>query len=295
MVGITTGSLLGARKGIAQKAAQKPIKIGLFGAISGPAAETGIGSLNGVALWAERMNQEGGLLGRQIELTNRDSEGKPELGAKFAREYAADEYDFIFQYGPSSEAFAVSAVSKEIKKPVFSNCNTTEYTADPKVRSPYCFRTANNTLFDAIAFGEYAGKLSKELGLNRWYTVAADYVFGRDSIKSWTEQLMKRNPQVQIVGQGWPKLFESDYTPYITQVANAKPDAAICITFAGDTVSFVKQGLMYGIFEKTRFFFLDLANYMIIDPIVKAQGKFVGGTSLPYRLPPVCSRYEGQP
>ena len=102
-------------------------------------------------------------------------------------------------------------------------------------------------------------------------------MFGRDSAKSWMEQLMKRNPQVQIVGQGWPKLFESDYTPYITQVANAKPDAAICITYAGDTVSFVKQGLMYGIFEKTKFFFLDLANYMIIEPIVKAQGKFVAG------------------
>ena len=159
---------------------------------------------------------------------------------------------------------------------MISNCVTTEYTADPKVRSPYCFRTADSSLFDAISFGEYAAKVSKELGLNRWYTIAADYVFGRDSARSWMEQLMKRNPQVQIVGQGWPKLFEPDYTPYITQVANTKPDAAICITFAGDTVSFVRQGLMYGIFEKTRFFFLDLGNYMIIDPIVEAQGKFVG-------------------
>jgi branched-chain amino acid transport system substrate-binding protein len=91
------------------------------------------------------------------------------------------------------------------------------------------------------------------------------------------EQLMKRNPQVQVVGQGWPKLFESDYTPYITQVANAKPDAAICITYAGDTISFVRQGLMYGIFEKTKFFFLGLANPVILEPIVKAQGKFLAG------------------
>ena len=120
-----------------------------------------------------------------------------------------------------------------------------------------------------------ASHFAKELGLPRWYTIAPDYVYGRDSVRDWMKQLMKRNPQVQIVGQGWPKLFESDYTPYITQVANAKPDAGICVTFAGDTISFVKQGVMYGIFEKTKFFFVDLA--FAVQPIVKVQGKFVGG------------------
>ena len=163
--GVAAGSLLGARTGIAQKAAQKPIKIGLFGACSGAAAETGIGSFNGVALWAERINREGGLLGRQIELSNRDSEGKPEQGARFARDFVADGYDFIMQYGPSSEAFAVEAIAKELKKPIFSNCNATDYTADPKVRSPYCFRAANNTLFDAFPLASMPRKFRKSLVL----------------------------------------------------------------------------------------------------------------------------------
>jgi branched-chain amino acid transport system substrate-binding protein len=275
VAGVAAGSLLGARTGIAQKAAQKSIKIGCFGAYSGPAAEAGIGSVNGLILWADKVNREGGLLGRQVEIINRDSEGKPEQGVRYARDYAAQGYDFIYQYGPSSESFAVSAVSTELKKPILSNCNATDYTADPKVRSPYCFRTAQTSLYNAIGFGQYAAKLSKELGLNKWYTIGADYVYGRESVRDWMAELMKKNPQVQIAGQGWPKLFEADYTPYITQIANAKPDAGICITYTGDTISFVKQGVMYGIFEKTKFFFVDLA--FAVQPIVKVQGKFVGG------------------
>ena len=275
VAGVAAGSLLGARTGIAQKAAQKSIKIGCFGAYSGPAAEAGIGSVNGLTLWAEKVNREGGLLGRQIELINRDSEGKPEQGVRYARDYAAQGYDFIYQYGPSSESFAVAAVSTELKKPILSNCNGTDYTADPKVRSPYCFRTAQTSLYNAICFAQYAAKLSKELGLNKWYTIGADYVYGRESVRDYMAQLMKKNPQVQIVGQGWPKLFEADYTPYITQIANSKADAGICITFAGDTISFVKQGAMYGIFEKTKFFVGDLA--FAVQPIVKAQGSFIGG------------------
>ena len=106
VAGVAAGSLLGARTGIAQKAAQKSIKIGCFGAYSGPAAEAGIGSVNGLTLWAEKVNREGGLLGRQIELINRDSEGKPEQGVRYARDYAAQGFDFIYQYGPSSESFA---------------------------------------------------------------------------------------------------------------------------------------------------------------------------------------------
>ena len=60
VAGIAAVPLLGAGTARAQKAGQKPIRLGMLGAFSGPAAETGIGCVNGVTLWAEKINQEGG-------------------------------------------------------------------------------------------------------------------------------------------------------------------------------------------------------------------------------------------
>ena len=56
VAGVAAGSLLGARTGIAQKAAQKPIKIGLFGACSGRGGRNG-----------HRLVQWGSPVGREDE------------------------------------------------------------------------------------------------------------------------------------------------------------------------------------------------------------------------------------
>ena len=70
-------------------------------------------------LWVNQVNSRGGILGRKVEATTRDTLGKPEEGARYARDYAASGYDFIYPYGSSAEAFAVNAISRDIKKLIF--------------------------------------------------------------------------------------------------------------------------------------------------------------------------------
>ena len=201
----------------AQKS-QKPIKLGLFGVTSGPGGMTGEACRRGVEMWVDEVNGRGGLLGRKVEFVQRDTGGKPEEAVRWAREFAGGgDIDFLFAHGSSAEGFAVAAVSKELKKVIFVINDATEFTADPKVRSPYCFRAANNNLLDNIVSAQYAAKKSKELGLKRWYTIAGDYSSGRDAVGVFVEFLKKFNPDVQIVGQAWPKLGESDFTPHITR------------------------------------------------------------------------------
>jgi len=36
-----------------------------------------------------------------------------------------------------------------------------------------------------------------------------------------------------MVGQAWPKLYEPDYTPYITAILNAKPDVLVTSFWGG--------------------------------------------------------------
>ena len=274
--GIAVGSSLGPS--IVRAQTQKPIKLGLFGVTSGPIGMSGEASFRGVKLWAEQVNGRGGLLGRKVEVMQRDTLNKPEEAVRYAREYASSgDIDFIFAHGSSAEAFAVAAVSKDIKRLIISTPETTEYTADPKVRSPYCFRATRNCLLDNIVSGKYAAKISSDMGLTRWYTIAGDYSYGRDSVNLFVEFLKKFNPKVEVVGQAWPKLGEPDFTPHITALMGAKPQAVFSVLYAGDIVSFIKQGGMYGIFDKSKWFMKDLSEYQVINSIITALGKFPAG------------------
>ena len=238
---------------------------------------SGESSFRAILLWTDEVNKRGGLLGRKVESVTRDTQGKPEEGARFARNYAADGFDFIFAYGSSAEAFAVAAISNDIKKPIFLALEATEFTEDPKIRSPYCFRGARNTLLEGIASAKYASQKSEELGLTRWYTIANDYAFGRDSVNTFVEFLKKYNPKAEIIGQSWPKLGEPDFTAHITALSNTKPHAVYDDLYAGDEVTFAKQGAMYGIFDQIKFFRKSLMDYNVLDSIVKALGKLPAG------------------
>jgi len=255
-----------------------PIKFGLCGVTSGAGGMSGEATRNAFTLWAEGLNKKGGLLGRQIEIIQRDTQNKPEEGVRFTREFAnRGDIDFIIPHGSSSEAFAVLAVAPEIKRLIGSSSETTEYTADPKVRSPYCFRFARNCLHDGLVAGKYAAEISKKFGLTRWYTIAGDFAWGRDLVGFFIEYLKKFNPKVEVVGQAWPKLFEPDFTPQITAMLATQPHAVYNGLWGGDICNFVKQGEMYGISEKAKFFYMALSDYLVIEPIVKALGKLPAG------------------
>ena len=275
---IAAGPCLAPSLAAETQTSQKPIKLALFGVTSGPIAYAGEASRRGVEMWADDVNGRGGLLGRKIEFVQRDTFGKPEEAARCAREFAtAGDIDFLFAHGASGEGFAVGAISRELKKVIFVFNEATEFTADPKVRSPYCFRATRNTLLDNIVSARYAAKKSKELGLKRWYTIAGDYSFGRDAVGVFVEFMRKFNPDVQIMGQAWPKLGESDFTPNITAIMLAKPDAVFNVIYGGDMTAFLKQASMYGLLDKSKWFLKDLGEYLIMDSVKNSLGKFPAG------------------
>jgi branched-chain amino acid transport system substrate-binding protein len=70
--------------------------------------------------------------------------------------------------------------------------------------------------------------------------------------KAFVEWIKKIKPEVEIVGQGWPKLGEKDYTPFIAPLLAAKPDAIFVSLWGGHFVTFAKQSADYGLFEKVK-------------------------------------------
>src|SRR5450830_267915 len=66
--------------------AAEPIKIGVSGPFTGGSAPMGVSMRDGVKLAVAEVNAKGGVLGRQLQVIERDDEAKNERGVQVAQE-----------------------------------------------------------------------------------------------------------------------------------------------------------------------------------------------------------------
>jgi branched-chain amino acid transport system substrate-binding protein len=259
----------------------EPIKIGFVSIMSGRVAMLGEEGAKGAQLAIDEINAKGGVIGRKFKLLTRDSTGKPEEAVRIARDYVVrDKVDFIMDGSSSRESFAVKEVSRDLKKlTMITASETTANTADPKIRTPYSFRTARVAIHDSIVGGYFAGKVSKELGLKKWYSISPDYAYGHDNTNLFFEYLKKNYPDVELIGQQWPKIFEPDYTAHITKIMKDKPDAVYSCLWGGDITAFMEQASLYGLFKRMKFFGINIADPLVLGALKKGvpAGMYTGG------------------
>jgi branched-chain amino acid transport system substrate-binding protein len=275
-LGASAGSLLPGPRAYSAE----PITVGFVSIFSGRVAALGETGFRGLEIALDEINEKGGLLGRQVRALRQDSAGKIEDAVRIARDFITrDKVDLLMDHSSSREAFAVREVSRDLKMVTMVTASeTTELTADPKARTPYTFRAARQTLHDGIVGGSYAAAVGKAKGWTRWYSASPDYAYGRASTEEFFAAVKASAPEVQMIGQAWPKLFEPDYTAFITKMLQDKPQACYSALWAGDLVTFVEQGSLYGLFEQVSFFGINLADYTILKTLKRVPAGMHSGS-----------------
>lgn len=266
-------------------AQNNPIRVAMPTILSGRVAQLGTSSRNAVMLEVEKFNAAGGLAGRPIEMVIRDSRGQPQEAARVARELInSDGCDLLLDCEASSGAFAVHEVARDLG--VFclhSISETSSLTADPKLRIPNAFRSSRQGIHDSIVGGAYAAEVAKRDGLRTWMGCSPDYAYGRDTTAEFFEYLKHFNPDIEVVGEVWPKLFQADYSEVITRVLRAKPQAVYSCLWGGDLTSFIDQGNIYGLFSAMSFFAVNMADYTaltVVDDLpdnVHSGNRYIAG------------------
>ena len=150
------GALLGASAlGLTPAQAADPIKIGLTGPYTGGSSAMGVSMRDGAKLAAAEINRNGGVMGRQIQLIERDDEAKNEVGAQVAQELINKE-KVIATVGfiNTGVALAAQRFYQEAEIPVFNNVATgtviTEQFKAPDYDNNYVFR---NSAYDVLQAG----------------------------------------------------------------------------------------------------------------------------------------------
>jgi len=230
-------------------AQKKPILVGYPAILSGGGALFGQPSMVGGQMAVKDINEKGGVLGRPIELLIRDCKSTPDEATRVARELILKEkVQFLVGGFTASQGLALSEVAKTEKIIYIAPVSKSTAMTEPGKLHPYVFRAAANTNTEGRSAAVFMAK-------NPWkrvYTLGPDYEYGQMVIKAFVEWLKKIKPEVEIVGQAWPKLGEADFTPFITAIMAAKPDAAFLALWGGDFVNFAKQAKPYGFFEKVK-------------------------------------------
>ena len=139
--------------------AADPIKIGVSGPYTGGSSSMGVSMRDGVRLAAQEINKNGGILGRQIQLIERDDEAKNERGVQIAQELINRE-KVVATVGfiNTGVALAAQRFYQDAKIPVMNNVATGSVITQQFKDQPdnYVFRNAAHDSIQAPMIVEEA-------------------------------------------------------------------------------------------------------------------------------------------
>jgi branched-chain amino acid transport system substrate-binding protein len=258
-------------------AAEKPIKLGVVFVMSGPMGGYGKHGTQAVQLAMDEINAQGGILGRKMEALFQDDKLQVPLGVQIVKKFIAeDQVDFIIGPTSSAVALALSDLVQEHKRIIVYTQAASSSLTDSKFNR-YQFSTLSNAMMHARA-GAY---FMADKPYKRWMNIGPNYSYGQESWGAFKAKLKELRPDVEFVGELWPKLVEGDYGPFIQKILEAKPEAVWSSLWGMDAVNFIKQALPTGLFEKTRFAFTDGAALETLVPLGKnmPDGVYVAARS----------------
>jgi len=251
---------------MAVQAQEKVIRIGAMYPMTGRAGLYGIDSVAAAEMAVDEINGKGGVKGYKIDATFTDSKAKPAYAVRVATRYITeDQVHFLFGVVSSGVGLAVTEISKQYKKIFIGTDHASTQLTSDKLQ-PYYFRVANNTFQSMAAGALYLQELQKS---KPWKTIAyigPDYAYGHDQWNELRFSLDRLGVKYQVAGEYWPKLFEPDYNSYVTSLVKDNPDILVTGFWGGDTVAFIKQAQVYGLFKKSLYFQPDAGgNYELMS------------------------------
>ncbi len=221
------------------------VKIGLAHVFSGPMATFGDVAEQGVRLAVKRINEQGGLLGRNLEVFKADTQAKPEEGLKAVEKLVTeDRVDAIVGIVSSAVALKVVPEMDRLQTPLIVTHAMADAVTGSKC-SPWVFRMTWSTR-EALKGAALLAK--SELKSDTWTTLGPDYGFGQESWDLFQKYLGELGPY-KFVSPSLSPVATKDWKPYIEKL-NASGAKGVLISLWGNNLrDFIKQAKVEKFFD----------------------------------------------
>jgi len=224
----TVGSNANAEPGVSGNT----IKVGVLHSLSSFMAISEVSVKDAELLAIDEINKSGGVLGKKLEPVVEDGASDwPTFAEKAQKLISTDKVAATFGGWTSASRKAMLPVFERNKALLYYPVQYEGLEA-----SPYIFYTGATTNQQIIPGLEH---LKNELKVKKLFLVGSDYVFPRTAnkeIKAWA----KVNG-MEIVGEEYSPLGNTDYATTVNKVKQAKPDAVFQTINGDSNVAFWKQ------------------------------------------------------
>ena len=250
-------------------AQDKPaVRVALVTSKSGGFATMGADVANGIKFAVDEANAKGGVDGRKVILAEGDDESTPDAGRRVAEKLSREGHNLII--GPITSSISL-AISQNLARwdAAFIGTMSKADKLSGDACNPRFVRTNHSDAMDLAMIGEWV----KGLEGNSFGILAADYVWGQDSAKSFEAAVTAQGKKVAI--KLFAPLGTKDYAPYIQQLKAANVDA-IWVADVSGGVAFVKQAADFNLIPKTPLIGHALVSNFVINATGKAMANVPG-------------------
>jgi branched-chain amino acid transport system substrate-binding protein len=225
--------------------AAKAFKVGSEQPLSGPGAAGGKTALVGMQMAVDRINTNGGINGRPVELVIADDESKPDVARrKTDKMVQEDNIDIHVGGFLSNICLACMPVWEEAKI-----VNMVTVCLDTTLTTSKCnrvtFRTFDYAPAQAVAFAPTLTKMGK-----KWHIVYSDYSWGQSTRDAYSAEIKKNGGDV--VGTTGIPLGTADMTSFLSKISGDF-DGIFVIMFGKDGVTYTNQAYDLGLTKKYKF------------------------------------------
>lgn len=217
-----------------QQGSEESIRVGVITSLTGAEARFGQAQKYGYEMALDEINARA-VLGKKIELIYQDDTSKPEV-ASLTVEKLADRTDIVALMGAysSSATFPAAAVADRYHIPMLCPSATT----DEITRQGYqwVFRVCSSASDYGRTLVEF---LSQVAEAHKLAVVYENTQFGSSVARAALEQAPKAG--IEIVAYEAYDQGGTDFTPLLTRVKSAEPNAVLFVSYLADATLLMRQ------------------------------------------------------
>lgn len=227
------------------------LKVGMTTFLTGSASVFGVPARNAMDILVANLNAAGGIDGVPIEVSYIDEgAGAEALSSEFRRMVESGGADVMFSAISSGNCQTLAPLAEDLKVPNFMwDCGTQKIFEDQSYK--YVFRTQANATPEMLAAVIYLLKTKPDF--KTIAVVNQDYAWGRDSWDIFGTALKAMKPDVEVVGEFFPKFGAADFSTEISRLQALRPDVVLSTSWGGDLDTFVQQASQRGLMNTSTF------------------------------------------
>src|SRR5476649_1347394 len=204
------------------------IKIGHLTPLTGFLGALGGYAQLGIRMAEEEINQGGGVMGRQIDITSEDSVNPATAATKAQRMLDQDGVVVLMGEINSASALTIMQVVDRNKR-LFMQIGARSDALRGKNCNRYTFHVdiPSTVMVNAVGKALVRDNMMKD---KKFYTLTADYIFGHD-LAGAAKEFFDANGG-QLIGDELVATDVTDFSPYLLKIRQSKPDV-VCSNLAG--------------------------------------------------------------